>query len=90
MPAASHRAALSARSPPGWLTMGRELAGTGLDSAKDVRQHLLCFLEASIDMGGFGFLPELVTTHPSAHPVGWSLGWRLSGWLGIPEMGAHY
>lgn len=52
--------------------MGRELVGTELDAAKDVRQHLLRFLEASIDVGGFGFLP----TH---HPMGWSLGWWLSG-----------
>lgn len=83
-----HQAALAACSSPEQLVMGKETAGTWMDSAKDGRQHFLFLLEASMDMEGLRFLPELVITHPSTHAMGWSLGWWLSGWPGIPSLPA--
>lgn len=67
-----------------WLT-------TGMDSVRDVRQHLLCVLEASKEIGHLGFSQSLRSPIPLlAHPMGWSLDWWLSGWPGVPgKAGQH-
>ncbi|KAI1235193.1 hypothetical protein IHE44_0002830 [Lamprotornis superbus] len=61
------------------------VATAGMDLVKDVRQHLLCVLEASKEVGHLGFSQGLRSPVPLlTHSMGWALDWWLSGWPGIP------